>query len=103
MDAALRASCAVEAAAVFGLAASANHACDPNCAAESAFDAPTIEFVAQRAIQRGEEITISYFDVTAVCGASADAKVAAGRRRKLLRRNYLFDCACDLCQHAHDL
>ena len=96
-DEALRARCAVDAVGAFALVACANHDCSPNCDAASDFDAPTMQLVANRAIARDEELTISYFDRRAVEGGGGDAAANARRRRRYLRRNYLFDCGCDAC------
>ncbi|KAH8063793.1 hypothetical protein JL722_2982 [Aureococcus anophagefferens] len=56
-----------------------------------------MQLVANRAIARDEELTISYFDRRAVEGGGGDAAANARRRRRYLRRNYLFDCGCDAC------
>ncbi|KAH8076242.1 hypothetical protein JL721_234 [Aureococcus anophagefferens] len=96
-DEALRARCAVDAVGAIALVACANHDCSPNCDAASDFDAPTMQLVANRAIARDEELTISYFDRRAVEGGGGDAAANARRRRRYLRRNYLFDCGCDAC------
>ena len=72
--------------AVFPLLSLANHSCDPNC--EVAFiDSNMVRLLAQREIEAGEELSISYVDVT---------QPTEVRRRKLQAR-YGFHCVCPRC------
>lgn len=85
--------------AVFLLASSMNHSCEPNCCLKYSIkqmykdyalsEGYQLEIVALRDIRAGEELTVSY-------------GVIAGRdscehRNEVLRRQYLFDCRCSAC------
>lgn len=87
-SAALEASCATAAGAMFTLACKINHACEPNVAVHSfTFDDATVDVVALRDIRAGEELHISY----------VDPSLPRGTRRKLLREQYSFECDCERC------
>ena len=77
---------AMRGAAVFPLASSLNHSCDPNCEVAYVDDARVL-VVARRTLKPGEELTIAYVDV--------DADV--GERRDELREVYGFECVCERC------
>lgn len=71
------------------------HSCDPNT--RPAFSAGTSELhlVATRPIKKGEELTVSYVDVTQHEGETA---VEARRRRRYdLARGWRFKCECARC------
>jgi SET domain-containing protein len=65
--------------------AMANHSCDPN--AEIECGGRTVQLVALREIQEGEEVFISYID--------EDDPVDV--RREQLKSRYFFDCNCERC------
>jgi len=68
-------------AALFLTGSMLNHSCKPNCTLIGYM------FVASRDIAAGEELTVSY------CPADMESEI----RRKLLLRNYGFECTCELC------
>ncbi|KAK3687156.1 hypothetical protein B0T22DRAFT_422423 [Podospora appendiculata] len=70
---------------VFTEAARINHDCQPNAAYRFSQRRLTMEIVAYHTIEAGEEITMS-----------------CDERRKHLKENWGFDCACSLC-HADQL
>ncbi|KAB8356568.1 hypothetical protein FH972_024150 [Carpinus fangiana] len=72
-------------------AAAANHSCDANTAV--VFGGQKLEFRALRGIGEGEEITISYVDGTD----------PAGRRQRLLKERFYFDCQCVKCLKAKEI
>lgn len=67
-------------------AALANHSCDPN--AVVVMDGPELSFRCIKPIAEGEEIFISYIDVSN----------PLARRQKELGERYYFTCACSKCQ-----
>lgn len=68
-----------------------NHSCKPSCKFRAALGGRragrSLEFIATRAIAAGEQITISYVDVT----------LPREARRARLKESYYFDCACACC------
>lgn len=79
--------------AYFPLGSLFNHSCAPSvayteCSWEEGAPAPTVTFVALRALAAGEEATHSYID---------SSLPVASRRKKLLL-TYRFACACSRCQ-----
>ena len=77
---------AFKGAAIFPLASSLNHSCDPNC--EVAYvDDSRVHILAKRTIGRDEECTIAY----------VDPDLDGEERREELRETYGFDCECDVC------
>lgn len=79
-----------EGSALYSLESKANHSCIPN--AENCFKNSNhvLHLVANRDIECGEEICISYLD---------DCLLSRSRhsRQKELRENYLFNCSCQKC------
>ena len=79
------------ATALYLVASMPNHSCRPN--AKTEFDqehlGAAIKFVAKRRIKKGEEITLSYFELS-------DNMDVEQRGRKLY--NYNFVCICDRCK-----
>ena len=72
--------------AIFPLASSLNHSCDPNC--EVAYvDDSRVHILAKRSISRDEECTIAY----------VDPDLDGEERREELKETYGFDCECDVC------
>ncbi|KAE8148046.1 SET and MYND domain protein [Aspergillus avenaceus] len=67
-------------------AAIINHDCNPN--AVTGFDGDTLYIKALRAIQKDEQICITYIDVTE----------SVQVRRTQLRDRYFFDCGCSKCK-----
>ncbi|CAK7226248.1 hypothetical protein SBRCBS47491_006167 [Sporothrix bragantina] len=65
-----------------------NHACNPNAYYRFSHRTLTIEVVAYRDIQPGEEITISYAQLTQ----------SRTERRLFLQNNWHFNCSCSLCR-----
>jgi hypothetical protein len=63
-----------------------NHSCLPNCVLS--FVGSTIYIKTICDIEKGEELTISYIDVSE----------PRAMRRKTLRERYFFTCTCPLCQ-----
>ena len=77
---------AFKGAAIFPLASSLNHSCDPNC--EVAYvDDSRVHILAKRTIGRDEECTIAY----------VDPDLDGEERREELKETYGFDCECDVC------
>lgn len=72
-----------------------HHSCDPSV--KPAFKKGTAELhlVANRAIKKGEELTMAYVDVTQHEGETADE--ARRRRRYELARGWRFKCECAHC------
>ena len=78
----------VEGCAVFNLHSKFNHSCAPNCEAQShPFEDACIDVVALHDVKVGEALTISY----------CDPKLGRSHRRRILRENHGFDCACPRC------
>lgn len=73
-------------AALFSTGSMLNHSCEPNCARKGNL------FVSNRDIAMGEELTVSY------CPTDLEPEM----RRKLLLRNYGFECTCELCNNSRD-
>ena len=67
---------------------SMNHSCEPNVMLVSAHDNHTLSAVAKRAIQKGEQLYISYIDEC----------LPRQKRQNVLRRMYHFECECTLCK-----
>ncbi|ERT00888.1 hypothetical protein HMPREF1624_02122 [Sporothrix schenckii ATCC 58251] len=65
-----------------------NHACNPNAYYRFSHRTLSIEVVAYRDIQPGEEITISYAQLT----------LSRTERRAFLQNNWHFNCSCSLCR-----
>ncbi|KAI8809210.1 hypothetical protein BJ742DRAFT_241191 [Cladochytrium replicatum] len=63
-----------------------NHACDANCA-PMYINGTTAHVRTLRPIKKGEELTISYLDVTAQTES----------RKKSIKDQWLFDCKCRRC------
>lgn len=63
-----------------------NHSCDPNCTAACDSGDRTATLLAQRDIAAGEEITLSYIDVS-----------LPYKRRQAELRDYGFVCKCERC------
>ncbi|TPX33163.1 hypothetical protein SmJEL517_g03835 [Synchytrium microbalum] len=63
-----------------------NHSCRPNVYAS--FNASNVVLRTARVIDKDEELMLCYVDIE-------DAMVA---RREALRKQYLFDCFCDICE-----
>ena len=77
---------AYKGSAIFPLASSLNHSCDPNC--EVAYvDDSRVHILAKRTIARDEECTIAY----------VDPDLDGEERREELKETYGFDCECDVC------
>ena len=72
-------------AGVYVLQACCNHSCSPNCSVQNEQDA-FIALKADRDIQEGEEITITYVPLD----------LSATQRQQLLN-NYQFTCRCSRC------
>jgi SET and MYND domain-containing protein len=71
---------------VYPSAAGFNHSCDPNCAQRfDAFGCVVIE--TEKAIRKGDELTIPYVDV----------RLSVDARNDRLVKNFAFTCACDRC------
>lgn len=62
-----------------------NHSCDPN--ARMTAGSGVAGVVAERAIRRGEEVNISYFD----------SNMPVSTRQKYLKKHYRFSCKCARC------
>jgi SET and MYND domain-containing protein len=62
-----------------------NHSCSPN--AILYFNQTQAQVTALRRIEKGEEICISYVDLT----------LGKNDRRNILRTQYFFDCSCPCC------
>ncbi|OAA59566.1 SET domain protein [Niveomyces insectorum RCEF 264] len=65
-----------------------NHACNPNAYHRFSPRTLSVEVVAYRDIQPGEEITISYAQLT----------LSRTERRAFVHDNYHFNCTCTLCR-----
>ena len=76
--------------ALYPLQSKVNHSCSPNCFLLWNRDS-TVQLVAMEEIPKGTELTINYL------GDKSDAYSGA-RRRRWLRENYGFDCACVACR-----
>ena len=69
-----------------------NHECAPSGKVVCSFTDSTIDIVATREIQRGEELTLSY----------VDPKLDKAQRRRMLRDCYGFECKCKECTRCMD-
>ena len=67
-----------------------NHSCNPNTTRISTDKIGGVAIVANKAIEKDEEISINYMD-----GVDDDKPVE--ERRKHLMQQYHFHCQCDLC------
>eukprot|EP01126_Amoeba_proteus_P010711 TRINITY_DN14213_c0_g1_i3.p1 TRINITY_DN14213_c0_g1~~TRINITY_DN14213_c0_g1_i3.p1 ORF type:complete len:125 (-),score=14.50 TRINITY_DN14213_c0_g1_i3:38-412(-) len=70
---------------VYPLGTLMNHNCHPNVDLKRTRDARLIEWVSTRDITEGEELTITYVDVSLPCSA----------RQRYLLSHHLFSCPCD--------
>ncbi|GIL85141.1 hypothetical protein Vretimale_10792 [Volvox reticuliferus] len=75
-----------EATAFLALQSCINHSCDPNCTAACDTGDRTVTVLAQRDIPAGEEITLSYIDVS-----------LPYKERQSELRDYGFVCRCVRC------
>ncbi|GLC67842.1 hypothetical protein PLESTF_000613200 [Pleodorina starrii] len=75
-----------EATAFLALQSCINHSCDPNCTAACDTGNRTVTVLAQRDIHAGEEITLSYIDVS-----------LPYKDRQADLRDYGFVCRCQRC------
>ena len=64
-----------------------NHSCRPNAVVVFPLGATQLEMIAIRNIAEGDEVLISYVDVS----------MDRDDRRKDLKAGYGFDCDCELC------
>ncbi|KAG2493087.1 hypothetical protein HYH03_008750 [Edaphochlamys debaryana] len=76
-----------EATAFLALQSCINHSCDPACTAACDTGDRTATVLAQRDIKAGEEITLSYIDVS-----------LSYRERQAELRDYGFVCRCERCK-----
>lgn len=70
-----------------------NHSCAPN-AEYGLREGDMMRVRTLRAIDKGEEVCISYLGVNGL--------VTTEVRKKILKERYLFDCSCELCSAALD-
>jgi hypothetical protein len=92
-----------------------NHSCVPNAIVQFPDNSSTLQVVAIRPINAGEEICISYLEMDDCCEHDADddddccingnmhsddGKHMVTDRRETLRQFYLFDCNCPACIQA---
>lgn len=79
-----------EGSGLYVLQSKCNHSCEPN--AEISFENGNhiMTLKALKKIEIGEEICISYLDC-------CELDRSRHSRQKVLRENYLFNCACDKC------
>ena len=66
-----------------------NHHCDPNCSIYLDRGLPSLVVKCNRAVKKGEKLTIAYLDVESY----ADRE----ERRARLRQRYCFECDCTRC------
>lgn len=71
------------------------HSCAPSARISFGKGTSELHLVAAKDIKKGQEITMSYVDVTQRPGESADE--ARQRRRQELARGWKFACACERC------
>lgn len=69
-----------------------NHSCAPNCAIVCLPD-HRIRIISLRPISAGEELTIEY----------TSGWTRKSIRRQKLKKNFFFDCLCDLCDKESDI
>lgn len=79
-----------EGSALYAVQSAANHSCAPNSVATFPHSNHTLVLVANRDLEEGEEVTISYLDECALTRSCHS-------RRKILQDNYLFLCKCSRC------
>ena len=86
-------------AALFALPSFINHSCDPNALVSWEGGGAVLRLVAQRPIQKGEEIFISSDDDRFVGGLYSDGKGGTCnlKRRSWLEEHYGFRCSCRGC------
>lgn len=82
--------CADNHANLYEMLSRINHSCDPNTARISTDNIGGVAIVANKDIEKDEEISINYMD-------GADDNKAVEERRKYLMQQYHFHCQCDLC------
>uniref|UniRef100_A0A1B6CXX1 Protein-lysine N-trimethyltransferase SMYD5 n=2 Tax=Clastoptera arizonana TaxID=38151 RepID=A0A1B6CXX1_9HEMI len=80
-----------EGSALYRLQSCANHSCEPNAMPHFLHNDFTLSMIANRDIQEGEEITISYLDECVL-------ERSRHTRNKILREHYLFSCYCIKCE-----
>ncbi|KAI0663278.1 MAS20-domain-containing protein [Cubamyces menziesii] len=73
----------------------AAHSCDPNTKPVFPNGTNELHLVATRPIQKGDELTMAWVDVSAPAGE--DAGIARRRRRIELARGWRFKCECAKC------
>ena len=76
---------------MFDAISACNHSCDPNAEVSHVSDEGEVSLYSLRPIERGEEITIAY-------GKPSLRWLPARCRKKALRRDWYFDCACAQCK-----
>jgi hypothetical protein len=96
----------VEGSGLYQFQSKINHSCVPNTEVRFPYNNSSLQVVATRDIQPGEEITISYIefeedgsDVEETCaGKCSQAEDnAKNERKELLKEFYLFECQCEMC------
>jgi hypothetical protein len=78
-------------AAIFPLASRLNHDCRPTCELVSGYADCHVDVRLLRDVMQGEELTINYV------GRFGGRNKNREQRQLELRRRYLFQCSCDLC------
>ena len=76
---------------MFDVISACNHSCDPNAEVSHVSDEGEVTLYSLRPIERGEEITIAY-------GKPSLRWLPARCRKKALRKDWYFDCACAQCK-----
>ena len=79
----------------FPLASYFNHSCIPNATCEISVDKPCMLVRSLKAIEKNEEVCISYVFVPEEEQDSEDQKL---ERKKYLRRHFFFECNCPKCR-----
>jgi len=76
---------------MFDVISACNHSCDPNAEVSTVSEKGEVTLYSLRPIQRGEEITICY-------GKASLRWLPARCRRRALRKDWHFECACEKCK-----
>jgi len=79
-----------EGSALYPLQSSCNHSCKPNAMPGFPYDNSHLVMSATQDIAVGQQIFVSYLDECAL-------ERSRHSRRKVLRTNYIFNCACERC------
>ncbi|CAD5113147.1 DgyrCDS2338 [Dimorphilus gyrociliatus] len=84
-----------EGSGLYSLHSCCNHSCTPNAEVQFPYGNHTLQLVATKDIESGEEIEISYLD-------DCQLRRSKATRQQILLENYMFLCQCNKCTTDQD-